>query len=172
MPTPLKTRIRTIASVYITISGYCVALFDSDVTDYNNKTCKLIDCVVSDKPSDKAIMTILKKYQLDGEIDENPPFSHVLINRSGGTENMIWKNITKEVFVLETTNPADLSIAINDSIITFSDNLKARVLREVSSITDESEIEHNHLVSSLLLGITDNNQVNKNSFIDPNIGFK
>jgi hypothetical protein len=140
-------------SIYTNLKGYAVALFEQDRTDSNNKKCKLIDITVGDRPSNKSIHSILVKYLDDGHIRD------FVTNRGGSTQKMIEAEMSKCTYVIDDMNPADLAIAINDEILTFSDELKTQSLRKVGSIADEAEIPNNHYVSALLLGVAQNNRI-------------
>ncbi len=53
-------------SIYTNLKGYAIALFEQDRSDRENKTCKLIDIKVGDRPSNKSIQDVLVKYLADG----------------------------------------------------------------------------------------------------------
>jgi hypothetical protein len=150
------------AAIYLTPSGYAIALFVMR-EDRIGKTIKLVDITESSRVSTNDICKKLgeysrAEYMFRQEVVETGVIelsrngiSPVLIN--GG--DTIAKEIGRKYSVMsqDRAGLVDLASSINDGILTIEPSLDKEVKRKIAAVGSEDEIDSNKYVSAILMGV-------------------
>jgi hypothetical protein len=149
------------AAIYLTPSGYAIALFVKR-EDRLRKTIELIDITESSRVSTNDICKKLgeysrAEYMFRQEVVETGVIelsrngiSPVLI--SGG--DTIAKEVGQKYSVMKQDRAGlvDLASSINDGILTIDPSFDKEVKRKIASVGSEDEIDSNQYVSAILMG--------------------
>jgi hypothetical protein len=150
------------AAIYLTPSGYAIALFVMR-EDRLGKTIELIDINESSRVSTNDICKKLGEYSRAEymfrqevletgvlELSRNR-ISPVLINGGDTIAKEIGRNYP--VMKQDRAGFVDLASNINDGILRIDPGLEKEVKRQIAAVGSEDEIDSNPYVSAILMGI-------------------
>jgi hypothetical protein len=150
------------AAIYLTPSGYAIALFIKR-EDRARKTLELIDIKESSRVSTNDICKKLGEYStieymFRQEVVETGVIelsingiSPILINGGDTIAKEIGRNYP--VMKQDRAGLVDLASSINDGILTIEPSLDKEVKRKIAAVGSEDEIDSNQYVSAILMGV-------------------